>query len=117
MALSISQTEALACILKPGMRVASMGYPDMIAPIEMIEQMLGDKKEFVRSHTDSFDICRRHGLVRRLIPDAHSFFRTLDCELDVYDIVQERGCEILCDLNSPFAFSKIESGIYLDIYQ
>ena len=117
MALSVSQTEALACILKPGMRVASMGYPDMIAPIEMIEQMLGDKKEFVRSHTDSFDICRRHGLVRRLIPDAHSFFRTLDCELDVYDIVQERGCEILCDLNSPFAFSKIESGIYLDIYQ
>jgi hypothetical protein len=30
----------------------------------------------------------------------------LHCRLDVYDIVRERGCEILCDLNEPFAVTE-----------
>lgn len=93
MALSVTQTEALSRILKPGMRVASMGYPDLIAPL-----FLGEV-DGLKYREDSEAICKRHGLPLRKIPDAQSYFALKDCKLDVYDVVQERGCEILCDLN------------------
>jgi hypothetical protein len=93
MALSLSQTAALGHVLKPFMRVASMGYPDIIAEI-------GDMPG-LEYREDSDAICKRHGLRPRRIPDAHSFFALRSCKLDVFDIVQERGCEILCDLNEP----------------
>src|SRR3990167_1396607 len=95
MALSISQTTALGRILKPGMRVAGMGYPDLIAPIV---DMPG-----LKYRDDSEAICKRHGLQARKIPDAESYFALQGCALDVYDIVHERGCEHLCDLNYPWA--------------
>lgn len=105
MALSLNQTAALGRILKPGMRVASMGYPDIIAPLEMIDKLifvvqkpLADVQPFHMSE-DSMQICARHGIPYRQIPDAHSLFAELGCKLDVYDVVAERGCEILCDLN------------------
>lgn len=95
MALSLTQTAVLGSLLKPGMRIASMGYPDLIAPEEMISKFsIG-----YEYRTDSEVICKRHGLRERPIPDAVSVFNKASCELDVYDIVQERGCEILCDLN------------------
>jgi SAM-dependent methyltransferase len=106
MALSISQTAALAKIIKPGMRIASMGYPDLIADIP---DMPG-----LRYREDSEAICRRHGLQSRQIPDAESYFDLLHCRLDVYDIVRERGCEILCDLNEPFATTD-DYDIVLDV--
>lgn len=97
MALSITQTEALGRILKPGMDVASMGYPDMIAPLPPIDGLA--------YRADSAAICKRHGIPLRQIPDAHSYFAAQGCGLDVYDIVQERGDEILCDLNQPMVAS------------
>ena len=102
MALSLTQTAALALLLKPGMRVASMGYPDLIAPREMILPLLGDQAVNLLYREDSAAICKRHGIREGCqIPDAESFFFRMGCKLDVYDIVQERGCEILCDLNKP----------------
>lgn len=99
MALSINMMRPLAGILKPGMRVASLGYPDLIAPLELILPLLGDKAEKLTYRDDSPLICRRHGLKERQIPDAESFFALLDCDLDVYDVVRERGGEIILDLN------------------
>ena len=93
MALSISQTAALQKILKPGMRICSLGYPDIIAPIKYLPGL--------EYRADSEAICRRHGLPLRQIPDAESYFALLGCKLDVYDIVRERGCEIEIDLNYP----------------
>jgi len=81
------------------MKVAAMGYPDLIAPTKIIELFLGEKWPLLEYRADSEAICRRHGLALRDIPDAKSFFKLLDWNLDVYDIVQERGGEILCDLN------------------
>lgn len=100
MALSITQTAALVGLLKPGMSVASFGYPDVIAPPELVGKLLNGRKALYRG--DSQIICRRHGLAPRDIPDAHSLFGALECDLVVYDIVQERGCEIPCDLNEPW---------------
>ncbi len=100
MALSLSQTKALAEVLKPGMRICSLGYPDLIAPMSMILEF--GKFNLLKYRDDSEAICKRHGLSQRRILDSEYFLEALGCKLDVYDIVQERGCEILCDLNLPF---------------
>ena len=100
MALSIAQTIALHNLLREGMKVASFGYPDMIAPPSLMDRLVGTKTG-LKYRTDSDAICRRHGMERRPIPDAEHLFALLGCTLHVYDIVQERGCEILCDLNDP----------------
>lgn len=102
MALSVTQTGVLAKLIAPGMKVCSFGYPDLIAPLLMIEAMLQERFGALQYREDSTAICARHGLKERQIPDAHSLFSLLLCELDVYDIVRERNCEILCDLNKPF---------------
>jgi len=109
MALSVSQTAALGGILKPGMRIASMGYPDLIAPIPDIPGLT--------YRDDSEAICKRHGLSPRQIPDAGSYFGLMGCKLDVYDIVRERGCEILCDLNERLdpALKAFNYDIVLDV--
>ncbi len=99
MALSCFQADALATLLKPWMRVASMGYPDAIAPLFIFEKMLGDKAEALTYRADSETICKRHGLPQRPIPDAESFFSLMGSTLHVYDVVKERGCERICDLN------------------
>lgn len=101
MALSLSQTSMLAAVMSPGKRVASYGYPDVIAPLEMIEDILGDKYRSLKYRTDNYAICKRHGIEPRNIPDAHSFVELLGGTLDVYDIVKERGCETYCNLNEP----------------
>ena len=112
MALSVTQTAVLGPILKTGRRVASMGYPDIIAPMELVEKIMGDEFPKLTYRQDSEAICKRHGLAKRDIPDAHSFFKVMGCALDVYDIVKERGCEILCDLNHPIRGQVCYSGTY-----
>lgn len=114
MALSLSQTVALARLVKPGMRICGFGYPDVIAPQAWIDGMLGEKAGQLQYRADSEAICKRHGLVQHQIPDAESLFRLLDCELTVYDIVKERGCEVLCDLNLPM-MSRETYDIVLDV--
>ena len=93
MALTALTTSKLFPMIRPGHRVAAMGYPDMIAPPAMFAGLDITYRE------DSEAICKRHGLPRREIPDARSVFKAMGAELDVFDIVQERGDEILCDLN------------------
>jgi hypothetical protein len=97
MALGNYMLQQLMKRLKPGAKIASMGYPDIIAPLDELEKYTEVRSLEYRKDSDK--ICGRHGLAFRGIPDAHSFFKSLGCELDVYDIVKERGCEILCDLN------------------
>lgn len=114
MALSVSQTDALARHLKHGMRVAAMGYPDTIAPLGMIEAMLGERYADLSWRWDSEAICKRHGMKARDIPDAESFFSLMGADLTVFDVVQERGCEVLCDLNYPMQRAE-EFDIVLDV--
>jgi len=91
MALSISQTRAVLPMLKTGTKIASLGYPDIIAQVPEVAGL--------RYREDSEAICNRHGLPFHPIPDAHSFFELHGCSLRVYDIVRERGCEVILDLN------------------
>jgi len=89
---------------RDGARIASMGYPDIIASEKLISQLTTGCLKPLAYRVDSDAICQRHGIEpARRIPDAESFFGVFGAKLDVFDIVQERGGEILCDLNYPIA--------------
>src|SRR3990167_6188878 len=109
-ALNYPMMKALCDRLKPGSRIASMGYPDLLAPVVAFETILGDRFDDLKYRDDSNSICQRHGIrPLRKIPDAKSFFGLLEANLDVFDIVQERGDEIICDLNHEMM---IAPGVY-----
>lgn len=102
MALNLMMAQELCARLKPGQRIAAMGYPDLTMPVEFFEEALGDKFVALQYRKDSLSICKRHGIYPvRDVPDAASFFSLLGARLDVFDVIQERGDEIMCDLNEP----------------
>lgn len=79
-----------------------MGYPDVIYPEEALEKLVGACIKGLKYRPDSYTICQRHSIAYRPVPDAESLFELYGASLDVYDITDERGCEIICDLNYPF---------------
>jgi hypothetical protein len=84
----------------PGARVASMGYPDIIARRKDLESVLGSNIYRLKYRKDSSEISQWHK-VKLDIPDAHSFFELQGATLDVFDVVEHRGGEIVVDLNYP----------------
>lgn len=88
--------------VKTGDAIAGMGYPDIVYPVERLRERLGEKILQLKYREDSEAICRRHGIPNRDIPDSESLFELFGASLDVYDVVQERGDEIIADLNHPY---------------
>lgn len=85
-------------------RIVSLGYPDILASKENLELLFGEEligKLSLRA--DAKTILDRHDAhdVNTTVIDAKDLFHELGYELDVIDIVQERNCEILIDLNYP----------------
>jgi len=102
MALNSFLLGELAKRLKPGMRVASMGYPDIIADPREVARVMGAGIYRLKYQDDSQEISRFHNVDFR-IPKSESFFELMGATLDVYDIAKHRGNEIVVDLNEPFA--------------
>jgi hypothetical protein len=113
-ALTPLVTSMLVPLIQPGANIASMGYPDIVAPLDMLEKLLGVRFGALKYRPDSAQICKWHSLPFHEIPDAESFFDVLGATLDVYDIVKARGGEILCDLNKPIE-KKQEYDFVLDV--
>ena len=99
MALNPLMLIKLVELMKPGQAIASMGYPDIVMPEKDIEAFLDGKEIKYRPEADK--ICMRHGIKLQKIPDAESFFEAFGVALDVYDVVEERGGEVIVDLNYP----------------
>lgn len=115
MGLSTILMQELCTRMRHGVRVASMGYPDIIAPRKELEAILGAKIYNIKNREDSEAIGKWHG-VTHAIPDAHSFFELQGASLDVYDVVAHRGGEIVVDLNYPVeAFGRQPYDFVLDI--
>lgn len=88
--------------LQPGQAIASMGYPDIIYPESQLLDLIGPERHGRLTYReDSSDICKRHGLQYRPVPDAECLFDLYGATLDVFDIKAERGSEIVLDLNHP----------------
>ncbi len=96
------------------MRVASFGYPDILASREELEAILGDRIDDLKYRPDSEAIMHWHH-VERNIPDAHSFFGLLGGRLEVYDIAEHRGGEIFLDLNEENRALRPGYDIVLDV--
>lgn len=98
MALTSYLMKELIQRVKPGMSIASMGYPDIIITPDEVSEIVGN----VGLKYLDRKVSKRHS-VDYLIPDAQDFFKSLDIGLDVYDVVKERGCEIALDLNNIYS--------------
>jgi hypothetical protein len=85
-------------------RVLSLGYPDILASPEQLGALIGTElMAGLRYRPDSEAIARWHQVsatVPKLV-DATHFFALLGYDLEVLDIAQARGGEILHDLNQP----------------
>lgn len=97
MALTSYLMKELLERVRPGMRIASMGYPDIIITPDEVSEITGNVK---LKYLDK-SVSLWHGK-DYLLPEAKDFFKSLDIELDVYDVAKTRGCEIICDLNQPY---------------
>lgn len=105
MALTTITTDDLVLRLFDGARIASFGYPDIVSSEQRVLRWLGTRECEYRK--DAEEICRWHGLKKQRIPDAGSFFAAFGAKLDVYDIAEIRGAEIICDLNQPQDFEHL----------
>ena len=101
MALTNALLEIAVDKAKSGDAICSMGYPDMLAERNWLRARIGEKILALKWREDNEAICKRHGIQTRDIVDSESFFEAIGCTLDVFDVVQERGSEIIVDLNHP----------------
>jgi len=91
-------------VAKPYLKgeVLSLGYPDIQATALQIHKLFG----FMPEKYDKTSI-DWHGS-KEPYPDTEEFFSRLGVKLTVVDYVQERGSEIVADLNYPHDFGKFD---------
>jgi len=83
--------------------VLSLGYPDILASAEEIGTLFGaDIVDALEFRPDSAQIARWHGLgAERKIAESAQLMALLGYDLEVLDVVEARGGELLLDLNEP----------------
>lgn len=81
-------------------RALSLGYPDLLVREEDMEDLFGEEISLALDYrADSAQIAKWHNVDLGGIADSFSFFSALGFELDVVDITQARGREIILDMN------------------
>ena len=93
MALALPALRTLAPHLRDA-QVLSLGYPDILATEEEVEEIFGVKPE----HT--INAGAQHHIKRPLV-ETVALFKLLGSTLDCVDIVRTRGVERVLDLNEP----------------
>lgn len=102
---ALKRTDPAVCTSR---RVLSLGYPDVLASRAHLARLYPPEVlERVRYRTDAESILRWHGTGEREMIDTPSLFEALGYALDVVDIVEARGGEIIADLNEPFPESML----------
>lgn len=82
----------------------SLGYPDMLLRPDQIVSLFGQEvADNLKFREDSERIIQWHGLAGKLekVIDAEHFLQLIGITLYSVDIVADRGCEIILDLNDP----------------
>lgn len=85
-------------------KLLSLGYPDLLLAPSHVEQIFGKGvAENLSFREDSERIIQWHSLKGQLdkIIDAQHFMELIGIELHSIDIVKDRGCERIVDLNEP----------------
>jgi hypothetical protein len=89
-------------------RAASAGYPDLLIPESLAFQFLGEKLNDVPVREDSQKIAQWHGVNFPNIYESKAFLKAMDYDMDVFDIKEIRGGEIVVDLNYQLHYSFAE---------
>lgn len=100
MALPLHALKVIAPYLK-GAEVLSLGYPDLIVSKESLEKTFGVKVEKLT------DANEWHG-VRDKLPDTIEFFQSMGAKLSIVDFTQDRGMEVVANLNDPHDLGKFD---------
>lgn len=85
-------------------RILSLGYPDVLATSAQVGKIFGEAVAGrIPFRADSEEILKWHqvGNLSEGVIDARALFKAIGYELDVIDLVEARGGEILHDLNDP----------------
>jgi hypothetical protein len=100
MGLPISALHIIAPLVE-GSKVLSLGYPDIIATPEHIEEIFGvtpiQFTERGKSHGYEFPL-----------PESYSLFEKVGAELTCIDVVSSFGKETIVDLNHPHDLGKFD---------
>lgn len=94
---------SLKLICKAGLkgRAAAAGYPDLLINEVQARAAIGRDLDNVPIRLDSERIIQWHGSSLHHIYESTAFFKQLGYQLDVFDIAEIRGGEIIIDLNYP----------------
>lgn len=85
-------------------KLLSLGYPDLLLKTEDVANVFGpDIASKLQYREDSARIIAWHNQQGKLdkIIDAQSFLKLVNIDLHSIDIVADRGCERIVDLNDP----------------
>jgi len=84
-------------------RVLSLGYPDVLAAPEQLSQLFGAQLlPGLQYRDDSAQIARWHGMPETTkVVEAAQLLALLGYDLEVLDVVEARGGEMVHDLNEP----------------
>lgn len=85
-------------------RILSLGYPDILADFETLGQIFGEAiKQKLQLHPRASEIASWHSsnTSTKNIVESFHFFSLLGFELEVVDITEARGGEIIMNLNNP----------------
>ena len=93
MGLALHAIKTLAPHLKSA-RVLSLGYPDILATAEEVEEIFGVKP------TSTIEAGEQHGIKRPLV-ETVELFKLLGSTLECVDVIKWRGFERVLDLNEP----------------
>ena len=93
MALTLQALQLIKPYLKG--KILQLGYNDILATPEEVEGLFGVS---VKERTD---FGKWHGIKHPLV-ETQAFLEALGCHSTCIDIVQSRGCELVCDLNTPY---------------
>jgi hypothetical protein len=110
MALSITTIDDLMALMADATthglpsRIISFGYPDVLeSPAALMSHYGAVLAGPLVIRPDSPQIIRWHGLTNTpAIVETVGFFSCLGIQLDILDIAENRGGEIIADLNYPF---------------
>lgn len=81
-------------------QICSLGYPDLLASVSSVSEVTGIDWRQLRPSEHSQAVIFRHGLESQMKPCcSKSLFKAWNADLTIFDIVQDRGCEELVDLN------------------
>jgi hypothetical protein len=101
MALPVHALERLAPYMREA-KILSLGYPDLLARAKDIKRLFGYEPTKFNEAAKEW-----HGL-QEAAPDTLELMEAIGSQMTVVDFTDDRGCEVIADLNEPHVLGKFD---------